>query len=317
MPTPVPTVLADLPVGATVEKLLDGRVKLLPWNTASQPEANTIEAVYTYGHPHVDGALLDRMPNVRVISNFGVGVDHIDVAAATARNIAVGNTPGILDGATADMGFALLLAVGRRLVEGDRYARGPNFLRYDPSYMLGREIHGSTLGIIGMGRIGEQVAKRARGFDMTVLYHNRNRKPAAEASLGVRYASMSELLSTVDYVMLTVPLTKETTGLIGHAELALMKPTASLINIARGAIVEKEALTEALAARRIYAAGLDVTDPEPLPRDHPLLKLDNVIITPHLGSATEQTRLKMAEMSVENLLAGLAGKVLPFRIMAK
>lgn len=313
----VPSVLADLPVGATVEKLFDGRVKLLPWNAASQSEANAIEAVYTYGHPHVDGALLDRMPNVRVISNFGVGVDHIDVAAATARNIPVGNTPGILDGATADMGFALLLAVGRRLVEGDRYARGPDFLRYDPSYMLGREIHGSTLGIIGMGRIGEQVAKRARGFDMTVLYHNRNRKPAAEASLGVRYTFMSELLSTADYVMLTVPLTKETTGLIGRAELALMKPTASLINIARGAIVDKGALSEALAARRIYAAGLDVTDPEPLPRDHPLLKLDNVIITPHLGSATEQTRLKMAEMSVENLLAGLAGKVLPFRVMTK
>lgn len=312
----VPLVLADLPVGATVRHLLDGRVELLPWGAATQAEANQIEAVYTYGHPLVDGKFLDRMPNVRVISNFGVGVDHINVADATQRNIPVGNTPGVLDGATADMGFALLLAAGRRLVEGDRYARGPNFLRYDPSYMLGREIHHSTLGIIGMGRIGEQVAKRARGFDMTVLYHNRNRKPEAEAALGVRYVSRDELLSTADYIMLTVPLTKETTGLVGRAELALMKPTASLINIARGAVVDKDALTDALAARRLYAAALDVTDPEPLPRDHPLLKLDNVIITPHLGSATEQTRFRMAEMSVDNLIAGLAGNQLPNQVVA-
>lgn len=312
----VPLVLADLPVGATVRHLLDGRVELLPWGAATQAEANQIEAVYTYGHPLVDGKFLDRMPNVRVISNFGVGVDHINVADATQRNIPVGNTPGVLDGATADMGFALLLAAGRRLVEGDRYARGPNFLRYDPSYMLGREIHHSTLGIIGMGRIGEQVAKRARGFDMTVLYHNRNRKQEAEAALGVRYVSRDELLSTADYIMLTVPLTKETTGLVGRAELALMKPTASLINIARGAVVDKDALTDALAARRLYAAALDVTDPEPLPRDHPLLKLDNVIITPHLGSATEQTRFRMAEMSVDNLIAGLAGNQLPNQVVA-
>ena len=149
---------------------------------------------------------------------------------------------------------------------------------------------------------------------MQVIYHNRNRKPASEAALGVRYVPRDELLATADYVVLVVPLTKETTSLIGRAELALMKPTASLINIARGAVVDKDALTEALAARRLASAALDVTDPEPLPRDHPLLKLDNVIITPHLGSATEQTRLKMAEMSVENLLAGLAGKPLPFQV---
>src|SRR6185312_7081717 len=160
---------------------------------------------YTYGHPTVDAAMLDRLPGVRVISNFGVGVDHIDVRAATARGIPVGNTPGILDGATADLAFALLLAAGRRIVEGDRYARGPDFLRYDPSYMLGREIHGSTLGIIGMGRIGEQVARRARGFDMKVIYHNRKRRPEAEASVGARYVSQYELLAEADYVLLTVP----------------------------------------------------------------------------------------------------------------
>lgn len=317
MPSAVPLVLADLPVGPVVEELLAGRAQLIPWDSATKPDATRIEAVYTYGHPLVDGLLLDRMPNVRVISNFGVGVDHIDLAAASQRQIPVGNTPGILDGATADQGFALLLAVGRRLVEGDRYARGPHFLRYDPSYMLGREVHGSTLGIIGMGNIGEQVARRARGFDMTVHYHNRNRKPAAETALGVQYVSRDDLLARSDYVMLTMPLTPETRGLIGKAELAKMKSSAALINIARGAVVDTQALTEALAARTIRAAALDVTEPEPLPRGHPLLALDNIIITPHLGSATEQTRRRMAELSVENLLLGLDRRPLLHEVKPK
>ncbi len=310
----LPRVLADLPVGPVVEQLVADKVELVPWIAAEESGADRIEAILTYGHPTVNGPLLDRLPGVRAISNFGVGVDHIDVPAATARKIPVGNTPGVLDGATADLAFALLLAAGRRLVEGDRYARGPDFLRYDPSFMLGREVHGSTLGIVGLGRIGEQVARRARGFDMTVLYCNRNRKPDAEAALGVQYCTLDELLAESDYVMLTVPLTSETRGLIGRAELAKMKPTASLINAARGAVIDLEALTESLANRRIHAAALDVTDPEPLPRDHPILKLPNAIIAPHLGSATVQTRRRMAEMAIENLMAGLAGKPLPFRV---
>lgn len=310
----LPLVLADLPIGPSVSQMLSGRVGLLPWEAAEKSGSEHIQAIYTYGHPTVGPELLARLPSVRVISNFGVGVDHIDVAAASARRIPVGNTPGILDGATADLGFALLLAAGRRIVEGDRYARGPSFLHYDPSYMLGREVHDSTLGIIGMGRIGEQVARRARGFNMTVLYHNRNRKPDAEAAMGVGYQSQDELLAASDYVILTLPLSAETRGLIGKTQLALMKPTAVLINIARGPVVDREALTEALAGRRIYGAALDVTDPEPLPRDHPLLRLDNVLITPHLGSATEQTRQRMAELSVENLLAGLAGQPLKCQV---
>jgi glyoxylate reductase len=313
-PHPLPRVLADLPLSPGLAEMLQGRVELLPWPSAQKPGAERIEAVYTHGHPTVDAGLLDRLPAVRVISNFGVGVDHIDLSAAADRGIAVGNTPGILDGATADMAFALLLAVGRRLVEGDRYARGPNFLHYDPSFILGHEVHGSTLGILGMGRIGEQVARRARAFDMTVLYHNRHRRPAAEQALGARHVGRDELLAGADYVLLTVPLTPQTHHLIGRAELARIKPTAALINISRGPVVDTDALAEALAARRIYAAALDVTDPEPLPRDHPLLRLDNVIITPHLGSATEQTRQRMAEVSVDNLLAGLAGRPLPFRV---
>ncbi len=303
----LPRVLADLPLSPALDQMLKGRVELLPWDTTGEH----IDAIYTYGHPKVDGALLDRLGTVRVISNFGVGVDHIDLAAAAARGIPVGNTPGILDGATADMAFTLLLAAGRRLVEGDRYARGPDFLRYDPSYLLGREVHGSTLGIIGLGRIGEQVARRARAFDMTILYHNRNRRPTVEATHGAKYVSRDELLATADYVVLTVPLTTATRHLIGRAELARIKPTAILVNVARGGVVDTDALTEALTARKIYAAALDVTEPEPLPRDHPLLRLDNVTITPHLGSATEQTRRRMAEVSLENLFAGLAGQPLP------
>ena len=306
---PLPRVLADLPVSPVVLELLGGRVELLPWDAAGR-----VDAIYTYGHPTVDAAMLDRFPGLKLVSNFGVGVDHIDVRAATARGIPVGNTPGILDGATADLAFALVLAAGRRVVEGDRYARGPDFTRYDPSLILGREVHSSTLGVFGMGRIGRQVARRANGFGMTVLYHNRHRNDEAEIALGARYATKDELLATADFVVLTVPLTPETRGFIGRAELARMKPTATLVNVARGAVVDKDALAEALAAKRIFAAALDVTDPEPLPRNHPLLTLDNVIITPHLGSATEETRRRMAELSVANLFAGLDGKPLPHRV---
>jgi glyoxylate reductase len=305
-----PKVLADLPVSPVVAELLAGKVELVSLESAG----GHVDGIYTYGHPVVDSALLDRLTGVRVISNFGVGVDHIDVKAATARGIPVGNTPGILDGATADLAFSLILAAGRRIVEGGIYAKSPAFTHYDPSYMLGREVHHATLGIFGLGRIGEQVAKRARGFDMNVVYHNRKRKPEAEERLGVRYVSKDELLATADYVVLIVPLTSETRGLIGTNELKKMKPTAALINIARGPVVDTAALTEALAKKVIRIAALDVTDPEPLPRNHPMLKLDNVIITPHLGSATEETRRKMAEMSVENLLLGLAGKPLRHRV---
>src|SRR5262245_16322058 len=249
---PLPRVLADLPLSESITKMMAPHVDLVPWNAID----DAVAAIYTYGHPTVDAALLDRMPNVRVVSNFGVGVDHIDVKAATARHIPVGNTPGVLDGATADIAFTLILAAGRRLTEGDRYARGPDFLRYDPSFILGREIHGTTLGIFGLGRIGSQVAKRARGFDMKVLYHNRQPRPEMEKLLGVRYVSREALLTTADYVVLTMPLTEATKGFIGRKELALMKPTSILINVSRGPVVDTDALTEALSMRTVYAAGL-------------------------------------------------------------
>ena len=312
---PLPRIIADTPLDSTVGGLLAGHVEILPWSAATEAVAGQVEGLYTYGHPLVDAPFLDRLPRLGIISNYGVGVDHIRLAAAKERGIPVGNTPGILDGATADMGMALLLAAARRLTEGDRYARSPSFTRYDPGYMLGREVHSSTLGIIGMGRVGKQVAKRARAFEMNLLYHNRRRNAEAEVELGARYVAFEEILSQSDFVMLCCPLTDETRGLIGHAAFARMKPTAILVNIARGPVVDTAALTEALQTRRIYAAALDVTDPEPLPRDHPLLALDNVTIAPHLGSATEQTRRKMAEISVENLLRGLRGEELLHRVV--
>lgn len=311
---PLPFVIADTPLDATVTGLLAGHVEILPWSAAGETAAKDVLGLYTYGHPLVDASLLDRLPALQVISNYGVGVDHIRLPAAKERGVPVGNTPGILDGATADMGMTLLLAAARRLAEGDRYARSPAFTRYDPGYMLGREIHSSTLGIIGLGRIGQQVARRARAFDMRVVYHNRHRNDAAEKAVGATFASFDELLAQSDYIMLCCPLTDETRGLIGTAAFAKMKPTAILINIARGPVVDTAALTEALQTRRIYAAGLDVTDPEPLPRNHPLLTLDNVTIAPHLGSATDQTRRQMAEISVENLLRGLKGEELLHRV---
>ena len=312
-------VIADGPLAPIITESLAGFVDWLPWEVAVDGISATdppVDGVYTYGHPHLDGAMLDRLPGVQVISNYGVGVDHINVADAVARGIPVGNTPGILNGATADMAFTLLMAAARRLTEGDRYARSPDFTVYDPGYMLGREVHGATLGIIGMGRIGEQIARRASGFDMTVLYHNRNRNEEAEQTLGVSYANREDLLRQADFVVLSVPLTTETEGMIGSHELAIMKSTATLINVARGSVIQTQALTTALQEKTIYAAAVDVTDPEPLPRDHPLLALDNLTIAPHLGSATEQTRQRMAEISIENLRLGLRGEPLQHIVSA-
>ena len=268
-----------------------------------------IEGYFTYGHPVTDGPLMDRMPHLKVISNFGVGVDHIDTAAAKERGIPVGNTPHLLDGATADMTFTLLMAAARNIVVGDAYARSAGFTHYDPSLYLGAEVHGSTIGIIGMGSIGKQVARRAHGFDMSVLYHNRRRDPI-DTDYQARYVSLNELLAQADFVTLNCPLTDETRNLIDEKALREMKPTAILINMARGGVVDHDALLKALDNGWIAGAALDVTEPEPLPRDHPLLSRSNVTIAPHLGSATVKTRHAMATRTVENLKAGLAGKPL-------
>ena len=298
-----------------LREMLGPEVEILDWDESrTSPTLAKVLGIITYGHPRVDGALMDCVPNLKVISNHGVGVDHIDVPAARARKIPVGNTPGCLDASTADMTMALMLATARNVVVGDRFARSPEFTHYDPSQWIGYEVSGSTLGIIGLGRIGRQVAKRARAFDMKVIYHNRNRDEQAERELGVTHVPFDELLRQSDFVSLNCPLTPETTNLIGRRELGLMKPTGILLNLARGPVINHDALFEALSSRQIAAAGLDVTAPEPLPRDHPLLGLSNVVITPHLGSASDRTRNRMMQMTVENLRAGLRGDPLPWAV---
>lgn len=296
-------------------ELLGDEFEVLPWDTSADSDSLRRAAAFiTYSHPRVDGPLLDRAPNIKVVSNHGVGVDHIDVAAAVERKIPVGNTPGCLDGSTADMTFALILATARNVVIGDHYARSPEFTVYDPSLMIGKEVHGSTLGIVGLGRIGKQVARRACAFDMRVLYHNRRRDTAAEAEFCAEYRSLDDLLAESDFVVLNCPLTDETTNLISTPQFDRMKRSAVLINMSRGAVVDTEALCAALSNGRIAAAGIDVTEPEPLPREHPLLKLRNLVLTPHLGSASDRTRRCMIDMSIENLKAGLAGQPLPYRV---
>jgi glyoxylate reductase len=274
---------------------------------------DTADGFFVYGHPAFVGPVMDSMPNLRVISNMGVGIDHIDLEAAKARGIPVGYTPGFVNGATADMTFALLMAAARNIVRGDHFARGPDFTHFDANILHGQEVFGATLGIIGMGGVGQQVARRAAGFDMNVLYHNRNEIPEIAADLGAKYATLTDLLAQSDFVTLNMPMTPETHHMIGRKELALMKPTAILINVARGGVLDHDALAEALKNGGIWAAALDVTDPEPLPRDHPLLGMDNVVVAPHLGSATRKTRIGMVQRTIDNLTAGLTGHPLPSR----
>jgi len=260
----------------------------------------------------IDKEVIDAGKRLRVISQYAVGVDNIDLEAATARGIPVGHTPGVLTEATADLTFALLLAAARRIPEGVEHVRQGRWRTWEPMVLLGREVWGKTIGIVGLGRIGTAVARRARGFAMRVLYHSRSRKPDLEAELGVEYTPLEDLLAQADFVSLHCPLTPETHHLIDEAALRRMKPTAILINAARGPVVDTDALLRALREGWIEAAALDVTDPEPLPADHPLLDLPNCIVVPHLGSATVAARERMAVMATENLLAGLHGERLPY-----
>ncbi|MCB1743147.1 MAG: D-glycerate dehydrogenase [Gammaproteobacteria bacterium] len=311
-------VLLDVPFPAFLSALFEPHVALLPWTelSESQGELHDIDAILSFAHTPIGEPELTRLPRVKVVSNYGVGVDHIDVAAAARHAVPVGNTPGAVDGATADQAMALMLAVARNTVRGDAFARGPDFHAFDPAFMLGTDVFGATLGIVGMGRIGIEVARRARGFGMQILYYNRRRDETAEQELGARYKDLDALLAESDFVSLNMPLTEQTTGMIDAAALARMKPTAFLINTARGGVVDTDALYAALRDGRIAGAGLDVTEPEPLPRNHPLLGLQNLVITPHLGTSTLGTRKRMGQMALDNLLAGLAGRPLPYVVTA-
>ncbi len=265
-------------------------------------------ALITLMSERVDDALLDAAgPQLKVVANFAVGYDNIDVPACRRRGVVATNTPGVLDDATADMAFALLLAVARRLPEGEALVRSGAWTGWRPEQLLGAHVTGATIGIVGLGRIGRAVARRARGFDMRLLYHNRRPDPAAERELNARYETMDELLSQSDFVSLHVPLTAETRHLIGQRELALMKPTAVLVNTARGPVVDEAALVSALQGGSIAGAGLDVYEDEPAV-DPGLLGLQNVVLAPHLGSATRETRTAMARLCSEAVLAVLAGR---------
>jgi glyoxylate reductase len=252
----------------------------------------------------IDAQLIAEAPELRVISNYAVGYDNIDVAAAAARGIPVGNTPDVLTDATADLAFALLLAAARRVPEAIAAVRAGDWPTWEPDGHLGAEVHGATLGLIGYGRIGQAVARRAEGFEMTVIHTGSNSNRA----------ELDELLADSDFVSLHVPLTPATHHLIDRAALKTMKPTAILINTSRGGIVDQGALAEALRDGTIAGAGLDVTDPEPLPADDPLLEAPNLIVVPHIGSATRAARERMAELAVDNLLAGLDGRPLPHQV---
>ncbi len=257
----------------------------------------------TTGSERIDAALLAACPSLKVVANMAVGYNNFDVPAMTAAGVLATNTPDVLTETTADFGFALLMATARRVTESEHYLRAGNWTKWSYDMFAGAEVHGSTLGIIGMGRIGQGIARRAaHGFGMQVLYHNRSHlPPEQEAACGARYASKEELLRSADHVMLVVPYSAQTHHTIGAAEIAMMKPTATLINIARGGIVDDAALAQALKARRIAAAGLDVFEGEPSVHPH-LLTVPNVVLTPHIASATVATRLKMANLAADNLL---------------
>jgi glyoxylate reductase len=259
----------------------------------------------------VDAEVMNAGARLKVISNYAVGYDNIDVAAAKARGIAVGNTPGVLTETTADLAWALLMALARRVVEAEEYVRAGHWRTWEPQLLLGHDVQGATLGIIGLGRIGQALARRARGFGMRALYTELRRKEDAEAELGVGFAELDDLLRQSDFVSIHCNLTPETHHLIGARELLLMGPQSFLINTARGPVVDEAALYLALKAGHIHGAALDVTEEEPIAHDSPLLSLRNVIITPHIASASHATRSQMAVMAAENVIAGLEGRPLP------
>jgi lactate dehydrogenase-like 2-hydroxyacid dehydrogenase len=261
----------------------------------------------------VDGALLDAAgPRLRVVSNYAVGYDNIDVAACRARGVAVGNTPGVLTETTADLAFALLMAVARRLPEGYDFVRRDRWQTWGPLLLLGKDIHGATLGLVGFGRIGREMARRAKGFGMRTLYFSRTQAPPEiEAELDATFSPFQELLARSDFVSLHTALNEDTHHLIDARALARMQNGAILINTSRGGVVDQAALADALRSGHLFGAGLDVTDPEPMRADDPLLALPNCLVVPHVASASERTRDRMAAKAAANLIAGLRGEPLP------
>jgi len=298
--------------------MLKDKCELTSWNEdftvprdVLLKQVETVDALYCMAMDKIDEELLERGKNLKVIATMSVGYDHVDVAACKRRGILLGYTPDVLTEACAELGVALVLCTTRRLIEANRHVHTGLWKDWYPMYMCGRGILDSVVGIVGMGRIGASIAEKLKPFHpKELLYHNR--KPSAQGdTLGAKYVSMDELLRRSDFVISCVALSKETTHLFNKDKFALMKPTAQFFNLSRGGIVDQEALYDALANNRILAAGLDVCTPEPLPTDHKLLKLSNFVMLPHISSATVETRIRMATLTAENILAGLNGQALP------
>ena len=301
-------------VGNGLQRLAES-ADVVVWPEADPPPAEALlkhakqsAGLLTTIADRIDAPFLDAAPTVRVVSQLAVGYDNIDVSAATERGVLVCNTPGVLTDATADLAFGLMLAHARRLFAGDRALRKGEWGEWSPVFMLSHDLHGKTLGIVGLGAIGRAVAERARGFKMPLLYWSRSRKPEAEAELGVQWRELDDLMREADYVSIHLALSEESRGLIDEGRIGLMKPDAVLVNTARGPIVDQEALYRALVEDRIGGAALDVFAEEPLPTDHPLLALENVVVSPHVGSATFETRARMTDLAVDNLLAFFHGE---------
>ncbi|HEX2987536.1 MAG TPA: D-glycerate dehydrogenase [Chloroflexota bacterium] len=309
-----PKLFITRPVIDSTMARLSAQCEVSFWHEDSRPLQDEMEraiadAEACMGFAPWPAALMDKAPKLRIIANTAVGFDNVDVPAATQRGIVVTNTPNVLTDTTADLAFTLMLTVSRRICEADRFVRGGKWtMQGGPATFLGSDVNHATLGIIGLGRIGAEVAHRATGFHMTVLYYDPIRREELEKQFGYQYVDMDTLLAQSDFVSVHMPLMPQTKGLIGAAQFAKMKPTAFLINAARGPVVDEKALIAALKEKRIAGAGLDVFEQEPTPTDNPLLKMDNVVVAPHIGSATVATRQAMVDLAADNVLAVLAGK---------
>jgi glyoxylate reductase len=313
MPEPIVYITRRIPTEAV--DILRGVAQVRQWNNDDPIPRDVLlrdsaeaDALFPMITERIDDEVLDHAPRLRIVGNMAVGYDNVDVAACTRRKVLVTNTPDVLTETSADLAFALLMSIGRGIVQGDRYVRRGDWKIWGPLLHLTPDIHGSTLGIVGLGRIGQAVARRASGFNMRVLCYSRTRREDLEREHGYQYASLDDLLAQSDYVSIHVALNEATRHIIGARQLKQMKRSGILINTGRGPLVDQRALYEALRDGEIAAAALDVTDPEPIHMDDPLLTLDNCIITPHVGSASFSTRTRMATLAAENIAAVLTGK---------
>jgi len=301
-----------------VKKIVESGIEVIQWKEEKAPpkkwildNVSNVDGILCTLNTKIDKEVISAAKNLKVISTYSVGFDHIDVKEAKSRGIRLGYTPEVLTETTADLIFGLILAVARRIVEGDKLIReGKWMIPWQPDFLLGYDVYGKTLGIIGMGRIGKAVYRRAKGFNMRVIYTSRTKKDDIDAE----FVSFEELLKQSDFVVITVDLNESTYHMINGSTLRLMKKTAFLINASRGKVIDEKALVKALEEKWIAGAALDVFEEEPINKDHPLLKFSNVVLTPHIGSATFETRHKMAEIAVENLFRGLRGEKLIYEL---